>query len=182
MLAGAHAEADAVGDIDWLVSVDSTIVRAHQHAAVVDPVGITRVRNPAQGLEEPTVCTVGDRRRGCVGPRMVGRPGAIGRGRAADGDRPPDQAGGTNSALACWCLWRYSERRAMAPCTDLIPGQRYSRREGRSLCLRVRSASLARDRRSVFAERPHPPQFLPPRQRPSRRLRALARPRSALPR
>ena len=33
MLAGAHADADAAGDIDWLVSVDSTIVRAHQHAA-----------------------------------------------------------------------------------------------------------------------------------------------------
>ena len=33
MLAGAQADADAAGDIDWLVSVDSTIVRAHQHAA-----------------------------------------------------------------------------------------------------------------------------------------------------
>lgn len=33
MLAGMHADADAAGDIDWLVSVDSTIVRAHQHAA-----------------------------------------------------------------------------------------------------------------------------------------------------
>jgi transposase len=31
MLAGVHAEADAVGDIDWLVSV-ATIVRAHQTA------------------------------------------------------------------------------------------------------------------------------------------------------
>jgi len=33
MLAGVHADAHAAGDIDWLVSVDSTIVRAHQHAA-----------------------------------------------------------------------------------------------------------------------------------------------------
>lgn len=33
MLAGVQATADAAGDIDWLVSVDSTIVRAHQHAA-----------------------------------------------------------------------------------------------------------------------------------------------------
>jgi len=33
MLRAAQARADAVGDIDWLVSVDSTIVRAHQHAA-----------------------------------------------------------------------------------------------------------------------------------------------------
>lgn len=33
MLTGVQAAADAAGDIDWLVSVDSTIVRAHQHAA-----------------------------------------------------------------------------------------------------------------------------------------------------
>ncbi|WP_282690158.1 MULTISPECIES: IS5 family transposase [unclassified Streptomyces] len=33
MLQAARAKADATGDIDWLVSVDSTIVRAHQHAA-----------------------------------------------------------------------------------------------------------------------------------------------------
>jgi transposase len=33
MLAAAQAQADANADIDWLVSVDSTIVRAHQHAA-----------------------------------------------------------------------------------------------------------------------------------------------------
>ncbi|GGR34730.1 hypothetical protein [Streptomyces aurantiogriseus] len=28
-----QARADAAGDINWLVQVDSTIVRAHQHAA-----------------------------------------------------------------------------------------------------------------------------------------------------
>jgi transposase len=28
-----QAEKDAAGDTDWLVSVDSTVVRAHQHAA-----------------------------------------------------------------------------------------------------------------------------------------------------
>ncbi|MET9325006.1 hypothetical protein ABZX75_33425 [Streptomyces sp. NPDC003038] len=28
-----QAQADATGDIDWLVQLDSTIVRAHQHAA-----------------------------------------------------------------------------------------------------------------------------------------------------
>ncbi|MGQ4490791.1 IS5 family transposase [Streptomyces sp. SAS_281] len=33
MLSAAHARADAAGDIDWLVSVDSTVVRAHQHAS-----------------------------------------------------------------------------------------------------------------------------------------------------
>ncbi len=33
MLQAAQTKADATGDIDWLTSVDSTIVRAHQHAA-----------------------------------------------------------------------------------------------------------------------------------------------------
>ncbi|MFC8764741.1 hypothetical protein ACFUAG_29045 [Streptomyces sp. NPDC057193] len=28
-----QAQADAAGDIDWLVQIDSTIIRAHQHAA-----------------------------------------------------------------------------------------------------------------------------------------------------
>ncbi|GAA2282057.1 hypothetical protein GCM10010234_19270 [Streptomyces hawaiiensis] len=29
----AQSQADAAGDIDWLMSVDSTVVRPHQHAA-----------------------------------------------------------------------------------------------------------------------------------------------------
>lgn len=33
LLRQVQAEADAAGEIDWDVSVDSTIVRAHQHAA-----------------------------------------------------------------------------------------------------------------------------------------------------
>ncbi|MFF1650623.1 IS5 family transposase [Streptomyces sp. NPDC058240] len=33
MLREAQVRADAAGEVDWLVSVDSTIVRAHQHAA-----------------------------------------------------------------------------------------------------------------------------------------------------
>ncbi|MET8830640.1 hypothetical protein ABZX40_34770 [Streptomyces sp. NPDC004610] len=33
MLRAAQAKADAAGDIEWLVSVDSTAVRAHPHAA-----------------------------------------------------------------------------------------------------------------------------------------------------
>lgn len=34
-----QARADAAGDIDWLVQIDSTIVRAHQHAAATGPKG-----------------------------------------------------------------------------------------------------------------------------------------------
>ena len=33
LLADAQTRSDAVGEVEWLVSVDSTIARAHQHAA-----------------------------------------------------------------------------------------------------------------------------------------------------
>ena len=33
LLADAQTKTDAVGEIEWLVSVDSTVTRAHQHAA-----------------------------------------------------------------------------------------------------------------------------------------------------
>jgi transposase len=39
-----QARADAAGDIDWLVQIDSTIVRAHQHAAAPG-----RKRDPPEG-------------------------------------------------------------------------------------------------------------------------------------
>ncbi|MFE0358045.1 IS5 family transposase [Streptomyces nigra] len=39
-----QAEADAAGDIDWLVQIDSTIVRAHQHAAATGRKGGTSGR------------------------------------------------------------------------------------------------------------------------------------------
>ncbi|MFE1782222.1 IS5 family transposase [Streptomyces sp. NPDC059506] len=45
MLQAAQARADAAGNIDWLVSVDSTVVRAHQHAAGARKGG----RGPALG-------------------------------------------------------------------------------------------------------------------------------------
>ena len=33
LLAHAQTKSDAVGEVEWEVSVDSTVVRAHQHAA-----------------------------------------------------------------------------------------------------------------------------------------------------
>jgi transposase len=33
LLMAAQADADAAGELDWMVSVDSSVVRAHQHAA-----------------------------------------------------------------------------------------------------------------------------------------------------
>ncbi|GAA3353023.1 hypothetical protein GCM10017744_004520 [Streptomyces antimycoticus] len=48
MLRAAQARADAAGDIEWLVSVDSTIVRAHQHAAGARKGGFAPGTRPVQ--------------------------------------------------------------------------------------------------------------------------------------
>ncbi|MFE1691673.1 IS5 family transposase [Streptomyces albidoflavus] len=59
LLQRVQAEADAAGEIDWDVSVDSTVVRAHQHAAgahrtTVRLKGGHRGRTPGRdGLAEP---------------------------------------------------------------------------------------------------------------------------------
>jgi transposase len=55
MLAGAQADADATGDIDWLVSVDSTIVRAHQHAAGAAKGGGGKRANRITPSDDPEV-------------------------------------------------------------------------------------------------------------------------------
>jgi transposase len=39
LLAAAHVEADAAGDLDWLVSADSSLVRVHQHGAAAPRIG-----------------------------------------------------------------------------------------------------------------------------------------------
>ncbi|MEY7981551.1 IS5 family transposase, partial [Streptomyces pilosus] len=44
------AQADAEGDLDWVVAVDSTVVRAHQHAAGACQKG----PRPASPLPRPT--------------------------------------------------------------------------------------------------------------------------------
>ena len=49
MLQAAQARADAAGEVDWLVSVDSTIVRAHQHAAGARKGGAAAPRSDAPG-------------------------------------------------------------------------------------------------------------------------------------
>lgn len=50
LLQQAQAAADAAGEIDWDVAVDSTIVRAHQHAAGarIDPPPAPASRGPKQ--------------------------------------------------------------------------------------------------------------------------------------
>ncbi len=49
MLRAAQAKADAAGDIEWLMSVDSTIVRAHKHAAGARRRGVET--RPSDGRE-----------------------------------------------------------------------------------------------------------------------------------
>ena len=49
------AEADAAGDLDWAVSVDSTVVRTHQHGATAkrtDPEGSVEVPAQTRGAAE----------------------------------------------------------------------------------------------------------------------------------
>ena len=47
VLAGLRARADAAGLITWDVSVDSTVARAHQHAAGARKRGTCRPSHPA---------------------------------------------------------------------------------------------------------------------------------------
>ena len=39
LLARAQADADAAGELDWLVAADSTLVRVHQHGAAAQRIG-----------------------------------------------------------------------------------------------------------------------------------------------
>nr|WP_237324475.1 IS5 family transposase [Streptomyces sp. CBMAI 2042] len=75
LLQQVQAEADAAGQIDWDISVDSTIVRAHQHAA------------GARTEPPPAPASKGTRRQNTRGKR---------RGRAR---RPPDGGGAGGEGL-----------------------------------------------------------------------------------
>lgn len=57
MLRAARAKADAAGGTDWLVSVDSTAVRAHQHAAGARKGGSAALRSDAPGVARPAGST-----------------------------------------------------------------------------------------------------------------------------
>ncbi|MCX5274645.1 IS5 family transposase [Streptomyces virginiae] len=57
ILTAVLAAADAVDDIDWTVSVDSTVVRAHQHSAGAR-------KNGAEGRDEPADHALGRSRGG----------------------------------------------------------------------------------------------------------------------
>jgi transposase len=55
VLTGLQARADAAGLITWDVSVDSTVARAHQHAAGARKRGICRPSRPAGWTPRPVI-------------------------------------------------------------------------------------------------------------------------------
>ena len=55
VLSALQARADAAGLITWDVSVDSTIARAHQHAAGARKRGICRPNRPAEYVMSPPI-------------------------------------------------------------------------------------------------------------------------------
>jgi transposase len=55
VLTGLQARADAAGLITWDVSVDSTVTRAHQHAAGARKRGIFRLNRPAVSATSPLI-------------------------------------------------------------------------------------------------------------------------------
>jgi transposase len=55
MVTALQARADAAGLITWDVSVDSTIARAHQHAAGARKRGICRLSRPAASMTNRTI-------------------------------------------------------------------------------------------------------------------------------
>jgi transposase len=68
ILAGLQAHADVAGLITWDVSVDSTVARAHQHAAGAAKRGICRRNHPAvSAVSSPPITPWGA--RGAGGPR-----------------------------------------------------------------------------------------------------------------
>ena len=48
LLVTARGDAEIVGELDWVVSVDSTVARAHQHAAGARTTGLEVSQTPEQ--------------------------------------------------------------------------------------------------------------------------------------
>ncbi|MFF7094456.1 IS5 family transposase [Streptomyces rubradiris] len=84
LLQQVQAEADAAGEIDWDIAVDSTIVRAHQHAA---------------GARAEPPGGKGGRRGGTPGRNAVAEPGGPPGGGGAGGEGLGRSRGGFTSKL-----------------------------------------------------------------------------------
>src|SRR4029450_12775823 len=59
ILTALQAQADAEGLITWQVSVDSTVARAHQHAAGARNGGTANAKNQAESTTSPTTMRSG---------------------------------------------------------------------------------------------------------------------------
>ena len=54
LLAAAHGDAEIAGELEWMVSVDSTIARAHQHAAGAPKIASAIDQEDSQTPEDGT--------------------------------------------------------------------------------------------------------------------------------
>jgi hypothetical protein len=61
LLARAQADADAAGELDWLVAADSTMVRVHQHGASARRIGGNAATAPP---DQPEVAAAPGQRAG----------------------------------------------------------------------------------------------------------------------
>ena len=75
VLAALLAQADAVKEVDWTVSVDSTINRAHQHATNLPRGERPRLSAEDQGATEPGPASV-DATAGAVAGLLTGGTGS----------------------------------------------------------------------------------------------------------
>ncbi|MFI0738569.1 IS5 family transposase [Streptomyces sp. NPDC021100] len=128
LLQHVQAEADAAGGIDWDNNVDSTSVRAHQHAA---------------GAPEPAAHAV---KGGCPrpGPRARKPAAPAGGGGAAD-EGPGRSRGGLTSKIHL-----ASDGRCRPPAVVITPGQRADRTRFEPVVeeIRVPGTGLGRPRRT----------------------------------
>lgn len=73
VLAALQTRADAAGLITWEVNVDSTVMRAHQHAAGARKRGICNTSRPAEWPASPAITRWGGLAVGCP-PSSTSRP------------------------------------------------------------------------------------------------------------
>ncbi|WP_406197352.1 IS5 family transposase [Streptomyces europaeiscabiei] len=115
LLQQVQAAADAAGEIDWDISVDSTIVRAHQHAA--------GARTPAAGPR----CLKGGRDPGTSGRNSVAEPRRPAGGGGAGGEGLGRSRGGFASKIhlsadgRCRPLSLIVTPGQRADCTQFVP-------------------------------------------------------------
>jgi transposase len=97
VLTALQTRADAAGSIVWDVSVDSTVTRAHQHAAGARKRGISRSNRPTRRPVARSLTTTGWAGRGAGGPANCTWPANNGDGRCRCWS-PPDSGATAHSS------------------------------------------------------------------------------------